>query len=30
VFGTYDLREVNKDPSKDVKLLAGDQVIIKE
>ncbi len=30
VFGTYDFREVNKDPSKDVKLLAGDQVIIKE
>ena len=30
VFGTYDLREVNKDPSKDVKLLAGDQIIVKE
>ena len=30
VFGTYDFREVNKDPSKDVKHLAGDQVIIKE
>lgn len=30
VFGVYDLRELDKDPSKDVKLLAADQVIIPE
>ena len=29
VFGTYDLKELDKDPTKDVKLLAGDQVIVK-
>jgi protein involved in polysaccharide export with SLBB domain len=30
ILGTFDLREIRKDPSKDVKLLAGDQVIVKE
>ena len=30
VFGTYNLKEINIDPAKDIKLLAGDQVIVKE
>ena len=28
VFGTYNYKEVNKDPAKDPKLLPGDQVIV--
>jgi len=30
ILGIFDLKEIRKDPSKDVKLLAGDQVIVKE
>ena len=30
VFGTYNLKDLDKDPAKDIKLLAGDQVIVKE
>ena len=28
VFGTYNFKELSKDPSKDIKLLPGDQVIV--
>ncbi len=28
VFGTYNLKEISKDPAKDPKLLPGDQVIV--
>ncbi len=30
IFGVFNYKEIKKDPSKDVKLLAGDQVIVKE
>lgn len=30
IFGTYNLKEINLDPAKDIKLLANDQVIVKE
>jgi protein involved in polysaccharide export with SLBB domain len=30
VFGTYNFKEISKDPAKDPKLLPGDQVIIPE
>ena len=30
ILGTYNYKEIQKDPSKDIKLLAGDQVIVKE
>jgi len=30
ILGIFDYREIQKDPSKDIKLLAGDQVIVKE
>ena len=30
ILGTFDYREIQKDPSKDIKLLASDQVIVKE
>ena len=30
VFGTYNLKEIQKDPSKDQKLLPGDQVYVPE